>query len=465
MARGDLFKIIKDIQGELSSDKRTTIDAYDHVLEMSPSNVAKQIQIQLEEFRIKDREQGKFALTQKFGPKQGNSYEQALASLNQAVEFQPAQDKQIAKELAEEFTKRVFVDLTTTNSKTYNVQVLSGNAGSDYKLKISAIGPGEERLRYGQKVNSISVFDFIRDSGLNGKQLARDYIKNKLNLYLGKNISITNKEKIFDLGHITAVSTFKIAKASVELRQTLGQYTEIAKMLVGFEVLSQFTQIGDPELSKVFEGKVAYVKPESKSYNNLQATYETMVLVKLNNAIKNVLKDNREWEKQGGSDNLETAIAKELMLTAKKRGAKVKVSGKQTKTVTKAKKDVKVDLNISTTKIRTSPGSIPLVRATKRSAVNLQNLIPMLNQKLPELVKQNMGQGGRLRNRTGRFAESVEVVSVSNDGFNIGFTYQTDPYAVFEGQGNRDPRSLIDLSIRQAAAGIMSTRFSTGRVR
>ena len=79
-----------------------------------------------------------------------------------------------------------------------------------------------------------------------------------------------------------------------------------------------------------------------------------------------------------------------------------------------------------------------------------------------------------LQNRTGRFAASVRAVSISAVGGqpNIVYTYDRDPYGVFEvGTGDsrwatkqRDPRSIIDKSIREIAAETMRGRFVTTRM-
>jgi hypothetical protein len=100
-------------------------------------------------------------------------------------------------------------------------------------------------------------------------------------------------------------------------------------------------------------------------------------------------------------------------------------------------------------------------------------LIVALNKELPETVRKNM-QLPALENRTGRFADSVRVTDIMKTakGFpSIGYTYQRDPYEVFEmGSGNsrasleRDPRQLIDRSIREIAAGFAIGRFYTRRV-
>ena len=98
-------------------------------------------------------------------------------------------------------------------------------------------------------------------------------------------------------------------------------------------------------------------------------------------------------------------------------------------------------------------------------------LLGILNSKLPETVRGNMVDP-RLVNRTGRFANSVKVTDISRtaQGFpSIGYTYEREIYETFElgnrqGSVNRDPRRLIDLSIRQLAAQFALGRFYTRRV-
>ena len=76
--------------------------------------------------------------------------------------------------------------------------------------------------------------------------------------------------------------------------------------------------------------------------------------------------------------------------------------------------------------------------------------------------------------RTGRFAGSVRAtdVAITAKGHpSIGYTYQRDPYEVFESSSGsrfssiaRDPRKLIDFSIREIAASQVVTRLYTRRV-
>ena len=98
----------------------------------------------------------------------------------------------------------------------------------------------------------------------------------------------------------------------------------------------------------------------------------------------------------------------------------------------------------------------------------------LLQAKLPEVVAQNMGPPG-LQNQTGRFASSLRVTDVirTPKGYpSVGYTYQKNPYQVFEMGGGdprwatpqRDPRKLIDASLREIAAQYAIGRFYTRRV-
>ena len=111
-------------------------------------------------------------------------------------------------------------------------------------------------------------------------------------------------------------------------------------------------------------------------------------------------------------------------------------------------------------------------KARKGVSSNPLMLMAMINKELPDVVRKNMKSPG-LVNRTGRFAESVKLTDVvqTPQGFpSFGYTYARNPYEVFEmGSGNvratpeRDPRQLIDRSIREIAAQFAIGRFYTRR--
>ena len=109
-----------------------------------------------------------------------------------------------------------------------------------------------------------------------------------------------------------------------------------------------------------------------------------------------------------------------------------------------------------------------------KSRRSMFSFIAMINKKLPQTVEKNM-RAPRLENQSGRFARSVEIKDViqTRKGFpSFGYTYDKEPYQVFEvGKGlepwaspDRDPRRLIDGSIREIAADMALGRFFTRRL-
>jgi hypothetical protein len=108
------------------------------------------------------------------------------------------------------------------------------------------------------------------------------------------------------------------------------------------------------------------------------------------------------------------------------------------------------------------------------SANSTVSLMALINNALPEALKKNMINPG-LVNRSGKFAESVLVTDITEtaQGFpSIGYTYQKNPYQIFEqGAGKapwstaqRDPRKLVDKTIREIAIGLVTGRLYTRRV-
>ena len=102
----------------------------------------------------------------------------------------------------------------------------------------------------------------------------------------------------------------------------------------------------------------------------------------------------------------------------------------------------------------------------------LANILGVLNNQLPRVVAANMGTP-RLENRTGRFAQSVratDVIQTPQGHPSIGYTYMKERYGGYESTSgtrfadiDRDPRPLIDQSIREIAIGFGLGRLYTRR--
>ena len=129
----------------------------------------------------------------------------------------------------------------------------------------------------------------------------------------------------------------------------------------------------------------------------------------------------------------------------------------------------------SSRKQTTKRASTKRGRPTKQQQAiggNVIALKELINQQLPSRILPKM-QAPALVNRTGRFRHSAEVTNVvigPRGGTQIDYTYQRNPYEVFEpGSGSplanqyRDPRKIIGGTIREIAQQIMQKKFITVR--
>ena len=109
----------------------------------------------------------------------------------------------------------------------------------------------------------------------------------------------------------------------------------------------------------------------------------------------------------------------------------------------------------------------------KVSTDNRLQLLNLINEALPATVAEKM-QRPRLVYRTGRFASSAEATNVNigqRGSISVDYTYQKNPYEVFEpGNGPlanqfRDPKHIIGKSVREIATALTGKKFiSTRRI-
>lgn len=206
-------------------------------------------------------------------------------------------------------------------------------------------------------------------------------------------------------------------------------------------------------------------------------------LAKLREVLLDALNDLERSEEAlsglPGSDSFQTKIRKEAIKDAV-------APFKKIKGVTVKTENIKIKESSGTQKVQ-KKGKTTLTnysRGFKKKGVrgsvspggakpepSMFSLVALINQKLPETVEKNMGPPA-LTNVTGRFANSVRVTDVipTAQGFpSIGYTYRKSPYQTFEtgnkqGDPERDPRKLINRSIREIAAEMAIGRFYTRRV-
>jgi hypothetical protein len=255
-----------------------------------------------------------------------------------------------------------------------------------------------------------------------------------------------------------------------------------AKFTVFTDLETKFKNAVENQQKKA-EGKEESAREIGKVLGNLkQYIQETM-----DKEIQKAKADG--WVNREGSDSFVEALGRGLVMsksllplykngTAKnltkwKTGAPLKNRKNRSKPFTHTYKS-------KTTKHRVSPiGSMKGVKGPRREK-NVESggqdmqiaasvLRAFVNSRLTKTVQGNMGRP-RLENVTGRFAESVNVVNANALGnhVHLDYTYQADPYRVFE-NGNQypsgyDPRPLIEKSIREIAAAKLETKFTLRRV-
>lgn len=274
----------------------------------------------------------------------------------------------------------------------------------------------------------------------------------------------------FDVGHISGSSI-----AELTIQEALKRFSNVPKV----------TGAGSRSINKVISlairsqeygsGEKAFsitVKDESATENQRKGRDDERNWIKeTRNALNQLIKAT-DWANQRGSRSAVEAMVSELLRTSTKSGGKILV-GKITKK--SGPSSVKTKLTTSTKSLPAKEITIPLTFSApeKISTANWMPLIALINSKLPERVASNMDAPG-LVNRTGRFAQSSRLLNIetTREGYpSLVFDYQRDPYDVFDkikgaspwNTPERDPRTLVDRSVREIAKELAIGRFYTRR--
>lgn len=318
----------------------------------------------------------------------------------------------------------------------------------------------------------------------------QDYLRNETSHDVVRTKSGEEKRSIlffFDAGHEDKAGvyekfldkkTLKIMSEMDKVNETMSndEMRKLQKELDDFKI--------DINLQKLDDSDTIIIKIESTSVNRSRGQKSGLRSRKLNKKIKNLL-SKQKLSKLESSDSIEDRKAKQVRKAAtdpfKKLGnknVKVKANDLKEKKAGKKPASVKSKTKVKGRKTRLNTAIRVAKPARKRknprtSTNNLLQMIGLINKKLPGVVRKNM-VAPRLENQTGRFAQSVRVTEVvqTPQGFpSVGYTYQKNPYQVFEegstgnwANGDRDPRDLIDKSIREIAATMAIGRFYTRRV-
>lgn len=201
-------------------------------------------------------------------------------------------------------------------------------------------------------------------------------------------------------------------------------------------------------------------------------TKKKNLLAVLDKALKKLQKDPTfAFAELKGSDSFKTRKRKQAIKVVtdpfkNKKGIKVtteniKLKDSITKVATTVKPKVKVTTKSRASRVR---------KSSLTGGFSQTKLYALLNTKINATVAKNM-EDPALNYQSGVFAGSVKItdVNTTQKGLpSIGYTYQLYPYQTFEpgyaqGDVDRDPRKLIDKSIREIAAQMVTGRLYTRR--
>lgn len=470
MAQKDLINLLRE-QKALVEEKgggktfrvRVT-DTWEHRLLIRKVDVKNEIKIQIAEISRPNRPVGAAQLSAE-AKSAAQTYEEQQQYLNQVADTLNLNEKKLD----------ILVDFYIANIKSafskpprgYKSQIIDTGG----EITIIFTRDTSDSSAYKPKLEQFGsegpVFSNLREVFSQAKTALMRQIQSQLN------IKISNKEAFFNVGHVTAVSELR---AGAVLSKIAQQDTSALIGTLSFTGLSSMLN-RQQELIKTFEMGVSWVKPQSAVANNLASNYDADVLKAVRKAITEALSEmeDKDWASQEGSTSLTDAILIELAETAIKRGAKVSNLPKKDYSSSSARlsEEIPIELIGQSETIKADLGALAAdeVVTAQPSNVSLRTLIPELNRRLPEIIQSHMGQDGALTNRTGKFAGSAEVIDIG-DNLLLTYTYALAPYGVFEpGLGRapwasetRDPRKIIERSIREIAADRMADRFELRRV-
>jgi hypothetical protein len=267
----------------------------------------------------------------------------------------------------------------------------------------------------------------------------------------------------------TSAAKYSSSDSYKKLESALNTYKTKMGVNLGTKHYQEISPLGS--LKKNY---TAILSSQDAKQNLLDAVDEKAALAELR---KSVEEEYKYLLHQEGSDTLYEAIEDHLnykLASAKNATFKGKRKPKKSsKTSGKGSKSKQATIK-SSVQIISGAGAFKSKkrRAPARGiASNPLALIAEFNKRLPNAITSNM-ESPALNYQTGRFASSVRVTDVqrTRQGFySFGYTYQKNPYQTFEpgyaqGDSDRDPRKLIDRTMREIAVEFAIGRFYTRRV-
>lgn len=383
--------------------------------------------------------------------------------------YQPMYNPQVRKtflELANAILSKKFIRYTKEQEKRFNRRTQFLHTGTS---DVSSRTVGSETVSVlGRSFGANSVATTETDSSIKTKVTDAELEKNvaeaitkavgdidfntEAAVQAGKNAVLNMIDEINWVWRKVEKNSDNIYRGKVVVRGTLGTPT--------------FNKGGDEE----FDWKNLRPKIEQKIFEEMTRQKVGFATVKGSQSSVDKI-----------AAGVENAVVKELK---KVKGKNIKVKTPKTTKQQKPKtskgstkktggrkapsKTVKTKKRSSTAIAATGTSATKKGSKPRDTTLKLQTLI---NRKLPGQLKKNM-VAPRLVYRTGRFASSAKVnlIDETQGGFpRVQYTYMKYPYQTFEpgflqGSVQRDPRKLIEKSIREIAVELLKTKYYFRRV-
>ena len=465
MAQKDLISFLNKLDSELTKSskyyRQAQANKRAHIFRFNSGSFAKQVKIQAAAQGIPlSNADRKFINT---------AAEELLTKLKRSLPRIKADEKKI-------ISGKTFIRMTFTSSVKKK---------SRYGDPDSIYGKIYDTYRPYLKKCFTSIQNYLKEQQFTNEKTGKTKHK-ALRTKTGKVREAPGRE--IQLGHVKGKSVVEslIRDAFEDVMGDESVFTETGDALKEPDIRKMMADLGiDISLIKDAKIDTYTVQLEAAVDNRVDGQKLKEKKKALQDQIKVAINKLGGIENLSGSDTPKQKYIKKTrqeVLEPFKNLKNVKVSAKDLKIDDKSssgKKNTKAKaVKASKTRKKAGMAAIPAAlkaRKTKAQspASSMLQMIAMINKELPRTVEDNMGEPA-LENRTGRFARSVRVTDIvkTPKGFpSVGYTYQKNPYQVFEegssgpwSNGHRDPRQLIDTSIRDIAAKMAIGRFYTRRV-
>jgi len=465
MAQKDLISFLNKLDSELTKSskyyRQAQANKRAHIFRFNSGSFAKQVKIQAaaQDIPLSNADR-KFINT---------AAEELLTKLKRSLPKIKADEKKIT-------SGKTFIRMTFTSSVKKKSQY--GDPDSIY-------GKIYDTYRPHLKKCFTSIQNYLKEQQFTNEKTGKTKHK-ALRTKTGKVREAPGRE--IQLGHIKGKSVIEslVRDAFEDVMGDESVFTETGDALKEPDIKKMMTDLGI-DVSLIKDAKIDTYTVQ------LEAAVDNRADGKMLKERKKTLQDQIKVavNKLGGIENLSGSDTPKQKYIKKTR-QEVLEPFKNLKNVKVSAKDLKIDDKSSSgkrnaktkavkaSKSRKKAGMAAIPAALKARKAKAQSsasrplqLIGVINKELPNTVRKNMKEPA-LVNRTGRFAESVrltEVIQTPQGYPSFGYTYQREPYQVFEegssgewSNGHRDPRELIDKSIREIAAQFAIGRFYTRRV-